>query len=51
MCATYEVVLYAYTLMSNHIHLLVQAPTVDGLGRPGPPRVVGVASKNQGVEP
>ncbi len=31
---TYEVTLYAYTLMSNHVHLLLQAPTHDALGRP-----------------
>ena len=31
---TYEVTVYAYTLMSNHVHLLMQAPTHDALGRP-----------------
>jgi len=31
---TYEVTLYAYTLMSNHIHLLLQAPKREALGRP-----------------
>ena len=31
---TYEITLYAYTLMSNHIHLLLQAPTSEALGRP-----------------
>jgi putative transposase len=31
---TYEVTLYAYTLMSNHVHLLLQAPEHDPLGRP-----------------
>ncbi len=31
---TYEITLYAYTLMANHIHLLLQAPTRDALGRP-----------------
>jgi putative transposase len=31
---TYEVTLYAYTLMSNHVHLLLQAPKADALGRP-----------------
>ena len=31
---TYEVTLYAYTLMSNHVHLLMQAPTHEALGRP-----------------
>ena len=31
---TYEVTLYAYTLMSNHVHLLLQAPEHDALGRP-----------------
>ena len=31
---TYEVTLYAYTLMSNHVHLLLQAPQLDALGRP-----------------
>ena len=31
---TYEVTLYSYTLMSNHVHLLLQAPKTDALGRP-----------------
>jgi REP element-mobilizing transposase RayT len=31
---TYEVTVYAYALMSNHVHLLMQAPTHDALGRP-----------------
>ena len=31
---TYEVTLYAYTLMSNHLHLLLQAPKLEALGRP-----------------
>ncbi len=31
---TYEVTVYAYTLMSNHLHLLLQAPTHEALGRP-----------------
>jgi putative transposase len=31
---TYAVTVYAYTLMSNHVHLLMQAPTHDALGRP-----------------
>jgi putative transposase len=30
----YEVTIFAYTLMSNHIHLLLQSPAVDALGRP-----------------
>lgn len=34
MIRMYEVVVYAYTLMSNHVHLLMQAPTHDALGRP-----------------
>jgi len=34
MIRTYDVTLYAYTLMSNHIHLLLQAPKLDALGRP-----------------
>jgi putative transposase len=34
MSRTYEVTLYAYTLMSNHLHLLLQAPKRDALGRP-----------------
>ena len=34
MSASYQVTLYAYTLMSNHIHLLVQAPQTMPLGRP-----------------
>jgi len=31
---TYEVTLYAYTLMANHLHLLLQAPETEALGRP-----------------
>ena len=31
---TYAVRVYAYTLMSNHVHLLMQAPTHEALGRP-----------------
>ncbi len=34
MVRTYEIMLYAYTLMSNHLHLLLQAPKLDALGRP-----------------
>jgi putative transposase len=34
MGRTYELTLYAYTLRSNHLHLLVQAPTSEALGRP-----------------
>lgn len=34
MSGTYEVKLFAYTLMSNHIHLLLQSPDPDVLGRP-----------------
>jgi putative transposase len=34
MRRNYCVTLYAYTLMSNHVHLLLQAPTPDALGRP-----------------
>jgi REP-associated tyrosine transposase len=34
MARTYEVTLYAYTLMANHIHLLIQAPLADSLARP-----------------
>ncbi len=34
MSRTYDVPVYAYTLMSNHVHLLLQAPTRDALGRP-----------------
>jgi putative transposase len=30
----YKIRLFAYTLMSNHIHLLLQAPDADSLGRP-----------------
>jgi len=30
----YEVTLYAYTPMANHVHLLLQAPKLDALGRP-----------------
>ncbi len=34
MVRSYDVTLYAYTLMSNHVHLLLQAPKLDALGRP-----------------
>ncbi len=34
MSKAYEVRLYAYTLMSSHIHLLLQAPAAEVLGRP-----------------
>jgi putative transposase len=34
MGRTYGVTIFAYTLMSNHIHLLLQSPQVDALGRP-----------------
>ncbi len=34
MLRTYDVTLYAYTLMSNHIHLLLRAPEQEALGRP-----------------
>jgi putative transposase len=32
--SAYGVRLFGYTLMSNHIHLLLQSPDVDVLGRP-----------------
>ncbi len=34
MARTYEVTLYAYTLMANHVHLLLQTPLRDPLARP-----------------
>ena len=34
MVRTYEITVYAYSLMANHVHLLLQAPTHDALGRP-----------------
>ena len=34
MRRTYDLTLYAYTLMANHIHLLLRAPTLDTIGRP-----------------
>jgi putative transposase len=34
MSSAYGVKLFAYTLMSSHIHLLLQAPAADVLGRP-----------------
>jgi REP element-mobilizing transposase RayT len=34
MIRTYEVTLYAYPLMSNHVHILLQVPKLDALGRP-----------------
>jgi putative transposase len=34
MGQTFGVVLYAYTVMANHVHLLLQAPPSDPLARP-----------------
>jgi putative transposase len=34
MSTVYKIRLFAYTLMSNHIHLLLQSPAEDVLGRP-----------------
>ena len=34
MIRTYEVTLYAYPLMSNHVHILLQVPKLGVLGRP-----------------
>ncbi len=34
MSRAYEIRLFGYSLMSNHIHLLLQAPGADVLGRP-----------------
>lgn len=34
MSNTYEIRLFAYTLMSTHIHLLLQSPDANALGRP-----------------
>ncbi len=34
MCRTYDLTLYAYALMANHVHLLLRAPTVRALGCP-----------------
>jgi putative transposase len=34
MARLYAVTLYAYTLMANHVHLLLQAPLADPLARP-----------------
>ena len=34
MGSAYELRLFAYTLMSNHIHLFIQSPDADALGRP-----------------
>jgi putative transposase len=34
MSNAYGVKLFGYTLMSNHIHLLLQSPDADVLGRP-----------------
>lgn len=34
MIRTYALTLYACTLISNHLHLLLQAPKLDALGRP-----------------
>ncbi len=30
---TYDATLYAYTLMSNHVHLPMKAPRAEALGR------------------
>ncbi len=34
MARAYDVTLYAYTLMANHVHLLLQAPRAEPLARP-----------------
>jgi putative transposase len=34
MSSVYQIKIFAYTLMSSHIHLLMQAPVADALGRP-----------------
>lgn len=34
MARTYEITLYAYTMVPNHVHLPLQAPKLDALGRP-----------------
>lgn len=34
MIRDYELALYGYTLISNHVHLLLRAPTAHALGRP-----------------
>jgi len=34
MSRLYDITVYAYTLMSNHVHLLLRAPTLEVLGRP-----------------
>jgi putative transposase len=34
MARLYAVTVYAYTLMANHVHLLLQAPRADPLARP-----------------
>jgi len=34
MSRAYEIRLFGYSLLSNHIHLLLQAPAADVLGRP-----------------
>src|SRR5512138_1887288 len=34
MARTFHVPLYAYALMANHVHLLLQAPATDPLARP-----------------
>ena len=34
MIGDYEFALYAYTLMANHVHLLLQAPRAGALARP-----------------
>jgi putative transposase len=34
MSELYELQIYAYTLMANHIHLLLRSPAKDPLGRP-----------------
>ncbi len=34
MVRTYDVTLYAYALMANHVHILLQAPAAEPLARP-----------------
>ncbi len=34
MARAYDVTLYAYTLMANHVHLLLQVPRAEPLARP-----------------
>jgi REP element-mobilizing transposase RayT len=51
MARTYKVTLYAYTLMANHVHLLLRAPYMAPLARAPdrPASVIGGGSVAKGI--